>query len=353
MTYYRCDKRVINTYRETLERHCLAGDRRHKSLSLLLCVVLILTVTFSDCWAADCSINEVFNHLEIVLNEHELQLLKGENAISYQEKELLEVLPKKGNMSIGALMTVDQAEKYGRLQGEFIALTTDHLIESGLERDLIAVREMWEGAEAERQGVAPPKMTNVAPLGLLHDLRAPLTPRPVVQSPVGNQPKISCSIDDALAAQIYDADTRVKSFPTRILQADHSIVKVLEAKHRSLDLTKMDAEDRKALAVADSSVAPILRELTFESDVQNARDFWIIAQEVHDDRVADMRETGFDLQAVGKTEQATYLAKTPRQQMLFRAWDALNEEMPSTWYQLMQRMATASQQVNQTHAGAK
>ncbi|MBB2158561.1 hypothetical protein HLH33_20215 [Gluconacetobacter diazotrophicus] len=126
-----------------------------------------------------------------------------------------------------------------------------------------------------------------------------------------------CSVDDALAGALFDAQQRIDAFPSAILQASQATTNAIKAKYGSLDGSKMTPGDKEATEAALNAVAPALRTLAFEKDLQKLRDFWAIAQDVHNDRIMDVRENGADASAVGNTEEAEFSGRTSRDQMLF------------------------------------
>ena len=251
--------------------------------ALCAAVAVVALVPFAA-RSATCSVAEATGRIEVADIQLEARVAKSAIAVMDQQKVLMDSLPKRGDTPVGKLMNGDQAELFGRLNAQTMAFQLEDLIESALARDAEVVEDMYELAHAPYTGAPAPKFSSEVPLQFLDYLKAVAQPKAIVQ--VSTSWPTSCSVDDALAAEIFDADERLKAFPTAILHASQQATDAIKARYGSLDAPSMTSDDREAVAMARNAVRPAFNEITLESDLQNLRDWWAIAQQVHDDRLA-------------------------------------------------------------------
>lgn len=316
----------------------------------LYAVAAVAIVIPSVARAAICSVGEATGRIEVADLELEARVATSDNKIMLQEKALLDSLPQRGDIPVGKLMNASQAELFGRLNAQHMAFYLEDLIESGLARDAEAVDTMFEAAHAASTDRPAPTASNKAPLQLYAFLRFVAQPKVTAEVPAVRP--TGCSVDDALAAGIYDAEARLKAFPIALLQASQQTTDAIKVRYGSLDAPNMSPADREAVAMARNAVQPAFNDSNLENDLQNIRDWWSIAEQVHDDRLADIRENGADPKVIGTTEEVDFPRKTPRQQMLFRSWDALNAKMPSRHETQMEASAKLIDDLNKTHESA-
>ncbi|WP_046899423.1 hypothetical protein [Gluconobacter oxydans] len=306
-------------------------------------MLLILSAThplFS--WAKPCSVREAANNVEIADFKHSARIAKSAIALN---KKMLEIIPRNdGKTPIGKLLSPDQAEQFGQLRNQMLVFDFDELIESELARDAEAIAIMYSAAKAEQESTTRAVSNEKAPLALYDAMRSDPSMKPNIRVP--QTPPMGCSLDDALAGDIFDAQQHIDAFPAAILQASQSTTSSLKKKYGSIDASKMSSEDKDAFEASLNAVAPALRNLMFERNLQNIRDFWAVAQEIHNDRIVDLRENGVDANVIGQTEEADFSKRTPRDQMLFQAWHWLNKEMPSEKERELKERAQEMDQIN-------
>ncbi|MFT9095209.1 MAG: hypothetical protein ABF459_08735 [Gluconobacter cerinus] len=310
-------------------------------------MIPILSATLpSVSWAASCSVREAANNVEIADAKHSAHIAKSTIALNEKMLEIIKNIPgNDGKTPIGKLMNPEQAERFGQLRNQMLAFDFDELIESELARDAEAIAIMYSAAKAEQESTTRTASNEKAPLVLYDAMRSDPSMKPNIRVP--QTPPMGCSLDDALAGDIFDAQQHIDAFPAAILQASQSTTSSLKRKYGSIDASKMSSDDKEAFEASLNAVAPALRNLTFERNLQNIRDFWAVAQEIHNNRIVDLRENGVNANVLGQTEEADFSKRTPRDQMLFQGWRWLNKKMPSDKERELKARAQEMDQINE------
>lgn len=233
--------------------------------------------------------------------------------------------------AIGDQLSPRDAARFATISNQYAGIRLSELVESAYDRDASVVQTMWQTAwKTYTDPSAIPAKNDVA--GSLMIVMRAIFPQPELQ-PRQVLPG-QCSVADALALAEDQAVKRAEAFDGATLQRDTAILDELRAKYgvaqgSPLDPSKMTPEDTQTWDRISVELTPAFRELQLARDLQNIRDWWAMANVVHETRREDIRTYGADIQNLGKTMEPMIAGFDDRKGAMLGLWRKVDDKVES------------------------